>query len=137
MNLQDVRWRYAIGGAIAAEVLMIIAAIAWVALYSYFIHPGETPEFYQEYAQAASPWVAVISGIPAFYLVCRWIAICVGAHAMPTAVLLFGIYLLMDLPVLLLTENRFLPFWLAVLSYVSKLAACYAGAKSVQPANSF
>jgi hypothetical protein len=56
---------------------------------------------------------------------------------MLTAMALFCIYLLMDAPVLLLTENRFLPFWLAVLSYVTKLAACYAGAKSAHPANSF
>jgi hypothetical protein len=132
MSVTDVRWRYAIGGAVAAEAFMIIAAIAWVAIYSYFIHPGETQAFYQGYAQAASPWVAVIIGIPIFYLVCRWIANRTNEQAMPTAMALFGIYLLFDIPVLLLTDNQYLPFWLAVFGYVSKLAACYVGSRSVR-----
>ena len=82
MRRRDIRWGAALGGMLLAEVAQIAAAFAWVALYSYLIHPGETPAFYQRYAELAGPWVSVLAGTPIFYLVCRWIGAgsgCVGS----------------------------------------------------------
>jgi hypothetical protein len=50
---KDIRWGAAFGGMLLAEVGQIAATFAWVALYSYLIHPGETPDFYRRYAQVA------------------------------------------------------------------------------------
>src|SRR5688500_15164831 len=61
MRMRDIRWGAAIGGMLVAEVAQIAAAFAWVALYSYLVHPGETPAFYQRYAEVAGPWVSVLA----------------------------------------------------------------------------
>jgi hypothetical protein len=85
-----------------AMIAQIAAAIAWVAFYSYLIHPGETPAFYERYAQVASPWVSVVVGFPIFYLLCRWIGSRVGAAAAwPTAMAVFGLYVGADLAIVL------------------------------------
>lgn len=86
MRPKDVRWHLALGGAVAA-------AFAWVAIYSYSLHPGEPPAFYQQYALKASPWVVISLEIPVFYLVCRWIGSRAPSNALPTA-MAFGFRLL-------------------------------------------
>jgi hypothetical protein len=73
MRWKDIRWGAALGGMLVAEVAQIAAAFVWVVLYSYLVHPGETPAFYQSYAQVSGPWVSLLAGTPIFYLTCRWI----------------------------------------------------------------
>lgn len=102
MKTSDIRWGWALGGMVLAMVAQIAAAIAWVAFYSYVIHPGEAQAHYERYAQVASPWVSVIAGVPIFYLICRWVGSRVGAvAAWPTAMALFGFYVLLDLGLIL------------------------------------
>jgi len=48
-------WKKAIGGVVAAEVLLVAAAFLWVALYSHLIAPGQEVSAYRQYAQVASP----------------------------------------------------------------------------------
>ena len=43
-----------------------------VAIYSYLIHPGEAPSYYENYAQFASPVISVVLGIPYWFFACRW-----------------------------------------------------------------
>ena len=45
MRMKDIRWGAALGGMLVAEVAQIAATVAWVAFYSYLVHPGETPAF--------------------------------------------------------------------------------------------
>jgi hypothetical protein len=126
MNMRDIRWGAALGGMLLAEVAQIAAAFAWVALYSYLIHPGETPAFYQCYAGVASPWVSVVAGTPIFYLVCRWIGSRFPARAWPTAMALFGLFVLLDLTLTLsvgVPSPRLVGFMAA--SYLLKLPACH------------
>jgi len=114
-----------------AEVAQIAAAFAWVALYSYLIHPGETPAFYQRYAELAGPWVSVLAGTPIFYLVCRWIGAGIPARAWPTAMALFGFFVLLDLPLTLSAgapSPRLAGFMAA--SYLLKLLACHLADRS-------
>ena len=44
--------------------------------------------------QAAGPWVSLLAGTPIFYLVCRWIGSRVPSRAWPTAMALFGLFVL-------------------------------------------
>jgi hypothetical protein len=132
MRLRDIRWGASLGGMLVAEVAQIAAAFAWVALHSYFVHPGETPAFYQRYAQVAAPWVSLLAGTPIFYLVCRWIGSRIPSRAWPTAMALFGLFVLVDLALILAAGTpspRILGFVAA--SYLLKLLACHLGARSV------
>ena len=131
MEWKDIRWGAALGGMLVAEVAQIAAAFAWVALYSYLIHPGETPAFYQRYAQVAGPWVSLLAGTPIFYLVCRWIGSKVPSRAWPTAMALFGLLVVVDFALVLsagVPSKRILGFVAA--SYLLKLVACHLGGRS-------
>ena len=123
MKWKDIRWGAALGGMLVAEIAQIAAAFAWVALYSYLVHPGETPAFYQSYAQISGPWVSLLAGTPIFYLTCRWIGSRVPSRAWPTAMALFGLFVLVDLPLVFAAGTpspRTLGFVAA--SYLLKLA---------------
>ncbi len=130
MRMKDVRWGAALGGMLVAEAGQIAATFAWVAVYSYLVHPGETPAFYQRYAQVAGPWVSLIAGTPIFYLVCRWIGSQAPSRAWPTAMALFGLFVLLELALtpMLSAETpspRILGFMAA--SFILKLLACHLG----------
>jgi hypothetical protein len=128
MRMRDIRWGAALGGMLVAEVGQIAATFAWVALYSYLVHPGETPAFYQRYAQVAGPWVSLLAGTPIFYLVCRWIGSRVPSRAWPTAMALFGLFVLVNFALILSAGTpslRILGFVAA--SYLLKLLACHLG----------
>lgn len=127
MSLRHIPWRFALAGALGAEVILVIAAFTWVAVYSYLIHPGEPAEFYQRYALGSSPWVAVIAGVPVFYLICRMIRARVPDKAGPTAIGLCGIYLLLEVPFVFLGSNPLMPSWLPFAGYAAKGVASYLG----------
>lgn len=116
---------------LVADVATIAAAFAWVFLYSYLVHPGETSAFYQRYAQVASPWVSLLAGPPIFYLVCRWIGSRAPARARATAMAIFGLFVLVDVALLLFAGTpspRLLGFVAA--SWLLKLLACHLGGRS-------
>lgn len=126
MRMRDIRWGAALGGMLLAEVAQIAAAFAWVALYSHLIHPGETRAFYQHYAEVAGPWVSVLAGTPIFYLICRWIVSRDPARAWPTAMALFGFFLLLDGALMFSAgapSPRLAGFMAA--GYLLKLVACH------------
>ncbi|HEV7241104.1 MAG TPA: hypothetical protein VGQ36_17860 [Thermoanaerobaculia bacterium] len=130
MKLKEIRWGMALCGFLAAEVVLIAAAFAWVAIYSYLLHPGESPAFYQQYALRSSPWVSLVMGFPVFYLVCRWIGSRSPSRAWPTAMGVFGIYLLVDLPLTLLGGDNPIvtPLYLAV-NVLLKFLGCHFGGR--------
>ena len=131
MKWKDIRWGAAFGGFLLAEVALFASAFAWVAIYSYLIHPGETPEFYQRYAQVASPWVSLVVGTPLFYFLCRWIGSQVPARALATAMTVFGLCVLADLALVSsmgAPSPRILGFMAA--SHLLKFLASYLGALS-------
>jgi hypothetical protein len=135
MEWKDIRWGAALGGMLVAEAAQIAAAFAWVFLYSYFVHPGETPDFYQRYAQVASPWVSLLAGTPIFYLVCRWIGSRAPAQAWKTAMALFGLMVAVDLAVVLavvLSAGMLSPrdVGFVAASFLLKLLACHLGGRS-------
>ena len=129
MNLSNVRWGAAIGGMLLVEVLMIALAFGWVAVYSHLIEPGLPVSVYQDYAMKASPWVAFVTGVPLFYLICRWIGAGKAEKALPTAMATFVFYLLLDVPFALLAPGPQLLIGFLAINWAAKGAACYLGGK--------
>ena len=122
--LSQIRWGAAVVGAVVAEVAQIAAAFGWVAVYSYFINPGQPVETYQAYAQAAVPWVAVVAGAPIFYAASRRFA-----GSVPMAMALFALFLIADGSVLVMSGGPYtgLLLFQAAASYVTKFPACWLG----------
>jgi hypothetical protein len=113
-----------------AEVVQVAAAFAWVAIYSYLVHPGEAPAYYQRYAEVASPWVSLLAGVPIFYLICRWIGSRAPARAWPTAMALFGFFVVLELALVFsagVPSSRIARFMAA--SFLLKFVACHLGGR--------
>jgi hypothetical protein len=62
MTLTTIRWGLAAVATVLAQFTLIALSIACVAVYSYGIRTGETPEFYSSFAEASAPWVSLIAG---------------------------------------------------------------------------
>lgn len=79
---------------------------------------------YHQHAQDSGPWVSIFAGFLIFYAASRWIA-----RSLPTAIVLFAVFLAIDLLLFALaapTPSAAL-FALSGTSYVTKLVACYMG----------
>lgn len=126
MNVQSIRWGAAVGGALLAEIAQIIASVLWVAVYSYVLNPGQPISVYEQHAQTSGPWVSILAGFPIFYAASRWVA-----RSLPTGLALFGVFLVLDGTLLLLMDAQIAKeiLWLVVLSYATKLLACYLGGR--------
>ena len=127
--MSEIRWKGAVAGAIGAEISQIVAAVLWVAIYSHLIDPGQPVAVYEKHAQVSGPWVSVIAGFPIFY----WFS-CRFAGNVPSALALFSVFFVVDGALLLAaTEGSpsavILP---VVLSYSTKLLACYLGGVQAQ-----
>ena len=102
MTNTSIRWGLAVGATLLAEITLIALSILCVAVYSYAIHTGETPEFYSEFAKRSGPWVSLIAGGPVFFLIARWIRRRAPAAALGTAMAMSGLYLVIEVAILLL-----------------------------------
>jgi hypothetical protein len=66
-NLSNIRWRWVIGAGIASKFLMPALMFPYMVVYSYFIHPGETEAFYQQYVLDNRVAFSLWAGIPLFF----------------------------------------------------------------------
>lgn len=75
--------------------------------------------------------MSLVLGFPVFYLICRWIGSRSPSKEWPTAMALFGFYVLLDLPLTLLGGDNptVTPLFLAV-NFVLKFLACHFGGRS-------
>jgi hypothetical protein len=119
-----------LGASLLVMTLNILASILFMVAYSYVINPGHEAAFYQEYAQKAVPYSAIIAGFPLMFLmaarVSKWWNGELGIKA-PLTVWL--IYFLVDL-VVVATAGASITTLLATLTVVSqmtKLLAAYLG----------
>jgi hypothetical protein len=131
MKLNTVHWGLAGAGLLAAEATLIAAAFAWVAIYSYAVNPGHPASFYEEYAQYASPYVALVLGVPAFFVTCRWIGLRAPAAAFANALAVFALFCLIEIPSMLAFQSPVVTPWFEAVNLPLKLVGCLWGARSV------
>ena len=132
MTATSIRWGFAALATILAQVTLIALSILCVAVYSYTIRTGETPEFYNAFAQASAPWVSLIAGGPVFFLIARWMRRRSPASAFGTAMAMCAFYLAIEIATLLLWPSgssavrAILPFMIG--GFVLKVAGAWLGA---------
>ena len=122
------RLAWIIGATIFILIVNVAMSFLYIAFYSYFINPGHDEHFYQEYAMIAAPYCSIVTGIPLFYFVCRWIS---GKwesdFALKAALLVWFFYVLIDLSVLTAVGFTQKLALLAAISLLTKLASAYLG----------
>jgi hypothetical protein len=123
-------WGWVIGTAIGLEVAMVISAFAWVAIYSYVIHPGEELAYYENYAQFASPFVSVVLGIPFWFFACRWVGRKAGTRAVAMCVCAWITLFIIDVSLIFLAKPEHFNWSMVALSHSTKLLAAYLGGRA-------
>lgn len=110
---------------VAALLLNVLLAFAWVLLYSTFIDPGHDGAFYQAYAQRVAPVAGFMSGIPLLFAA-GWFA-ARGRRRIVAGLIPAITYAVLDLA-LMAAGNLWASPLALILSYASKLFAGWAGA---------
>ena len=129
MPTTSIRWGLAIVAGLLAQITMIVVSIICVAVYSYAIHTGETPEFYSAFAMTSGPWVSLIAGGPVFFAIARWVRRRAPSAAPGTAMAMAAFYLAIEVIVLLTWPGTpAATFPLMIGGFVLKLAGAWLGA---------
>jgi hypothetical protein len=114
--------------AIAAMALNVACAFLWVAIYSHLIAPGQSEAAYEAYAMRATPWSAIIAGIPilfgAGWLLARW-----HGGGWRTGIGVAIAYAAMDFLILLAFNALLVMPGIVLLSDATKLAAAALGGR--------
>ena len=127
-----IRWGLAGVATLLAELTLIALSIICVAVYSYAIHTGETPEFYSAFAKVSGPWVSLLTGGPVFFLIARWIRRRARSAALETTMAMVGFYLALEIAVFLFwpgDSSGALPFMIG--GFALKLAGAWLGAGGI------
>lgn len=61
-----------LGLALLVMIALIIISIMEVAVYSYFINPGNEMSFYEAHAEVSAPYISGIFGFIIFFLIARY-----------------------------------------------------------------
>jgi hypothetical protein len=123
-------WGWVVATGVGLEIAAIGSAIAWVAIYSYLIHPGEDSAYYQEYARAASPVVAVVLVGPYWFFGCRWIARKAGTRAVAMSLWAWLLVFLIDLPLAIVGRPTLYGWVMFAIANSITLVAAYAGGRA-------
>lgn len=117
------------GATVLYLIVNVGVSILYVALYSTVINPGQTPEFYQDYAQQAAPYSSIIAGMPLMFLMCWWLSRkWAPDFARKSVIVIWIMYVIIDLTVVLASgmTGRLAVF--VSISLATKLLAALAGA---------
>lgn len=126
------------GSVLGITILGILATILVVWVYSTFVAPGKPVSEYSAFANIAGPWVSVIVGPLATYLVVS-IAL---RRSLPTAakrevLWIMGIYLTFDLAVLIASAVKPSVWVFACISGLGRCLAAWLAVRKNAPNASF
>jgi hypothetical protein len=127
---RGVRWGWVAVTAFVLEVAIVLSAFAWVAIYSYLIHPGEQAAYYENYARSASPIVSIVLGIPYWFFACRWVGRKGGTRAVAMGLWVWLILFSIDMALYFLAEPTAYDWGMLAISQSTKLLAAYLGGRA-------
>ena len=123
-------WGRVAATVLIVEVALVLSAFAWVAIYSYLIHPGEPPAYYQRHALFASPIVSVVVGIPLLFFACRWAARRAGKRAVAMSLWIWFVLFLIDMALILPAKPTAYIWAMVGLSHATKFLAAFLGGRA-------
>jgi hypothetical protein len=101
-----------------------------MVIYSYAIDPGHDEAYYTETANRLGPISSIICGIPLMYVGGRWIGKRVGPQLAITAgILVWVVYFVLDFSMIAASGALMSILPLFVVSFASKFAGVYLGAR--------
>lgn len=109
---------------------MIAAAIAWVAIYSHVLRPGQDLASYEAYAREASPIVSLAVGIPAFFAAGIWLGRRLGPAGFATAGATAALFLVLEAAVILWVAQEPRPVGMFLANIPTKIVALLLGARA-------
>lgn len=119
-----------VGVAVLVLVANVAASILYMVVYSYVIDPGHDPQYYNDHIQVAGPYCSIVAGIPLMFLAGWWVA---GwekiRNGLSAALTVWLSYTTIDLLILLVAGMTLQIGILFTISFVTKLAASYFGAR--------
>ena len=125
---QGICWRWVIVTGLVAKFLMPALMFPYMVVYSYLIHSGETEAFYQQYVLDYRVAFSLWAGIPFFFLLGWFVGRRVRTSIIMTNVLIWAIYVLLDVHLEILFTGKLLSLGLPLfLAHLTKLAAAYLG----------
>lgn len=124
------------GVAILVMALNVAFTFLYMIIYGHLLNPGHPEDFYRTHVQSAAPYCSIVAGVPLLFVAGYWVS---GWSQSPSgvtaALILWAIYAVIDLAVLIaagLTPKIALLF---SISFLTKLAAAYAGAHAAGSAS--
>ena len=122
MNLGRLAWL--VGVALLVIIANVLASVLYMVVYSYLIDPGHDAQYYNDRIQTAAPYCSIVAGIPLMFLagwrVSGWWN---GESPARSAVIVWLVYVLIDLSVLLAAGMNTRTALLFAVSFITKLAA--------------
>lgn len=131
MKKEILFWLRITGWALLIHILLIALSFLEVFIYSVFFNPGQEQSVYEAHAKASAPFISIIFGAPVFFVIARYLT---AKNSQKFRQIAFGLsllYILFDLLMLLPYEVNWLQHsWVFLLSFGSKMAGSFYGAKS-------
>ena len=119
-----------VGVSLLVLVANILASVLYMVLYGHVINPGHEEQFYRDHIQVAGPYCSIVAGIPLMFFAGWWVA---GwektRNGVSAALTVWLSYTTIDLLILLVAGMTLQIGILFTISFATKLAACYFGAR--------
>ena len=123
-------WGWVALTVVGLEIVLVLSAVAWVAIYSYLINPGRDFSVYEKHAEFASPIVSVVVGIPYLFFACRWVGRKAGKRAIATCLWVWAILFIIDVLLVLVAGLNAYGGAMMAISHLTKMPAAYFGGKA-------
>ena len=122
MNLSRLAWL--VGVALLVMIANVAVSVLYMVVYSYLIDPGHDAQYYEEHIQVAAPYCSIVAGIPLMFLAGWWVSgWWEGENSIRSVVVVWLVYVLIDLSVLLAAGLNSRIALLFAVSFITKLAA--------------
>ena len=122
MNLSRLAWL--VGVALLVMIANVAVSVLYMVVYSYLIDPGHDAQYYEAHIQVAAPYCSIVAGIPLMFLAGWWVSgWWEGENSIRSVVVVWLVYVLIDLSVLLAAGLNSRIALLFAVSFITKLAA--------------
>jgi hypothetical protein len=120
-----------VGVALGVMVINVAITVLYMVVYSYIINPGHEKAYYDAHVKIAAPYCSIAAGVPLMFLTGWWVGgFWGGQHGVRSALIVWIAYASIDLAAVAASGLTFKLCVLVAVSFLTKLAAVYFGARA-------